>query len=146
VHAVLDDHGEGGLGDAASPSGVLLLPPARHGSPPVVLAVPRFRVCTVAWMSTSVAVGNALRRRSALFALFFLPGLSISSWVTRTPAIRDLLGASTAEVGLVLLGLSVGSMAGIPTRAARSAPRKLTTTLLRAHLGRAALARALTGR
>jgi fucose permease len=56
---------------------------------------------------------DALQRRAALFALFFVPGLGISSWVTRTPAVRDLLGASTAEVGLVLLGLSVGSMAGI---------------------------------
>ncbi|XVU23050.1 MFS transporter [Actinoplanes sp. CA-054009] len=53
------------------------------------------------------------RRRAALFALFFLPGLGISSWVTRTPDIRDLLGASTAEMGLVLFGLSAGSMVGI---------------------------------
>ncbi|MFG1995147.1 MFS transporter [Actinoplanes sp. NPDC048988] len=53
------------------------------------------------------------RRRLALFALFFLPGLGISSWVTRTPDIRDLLGASTAEMGLVLFGLSAGSMIGI---------------------------------
>jgi MFS family permease len=53
------------------------------------------------------------RRRLALFALFFLPGLGISSWVTRTPDIRDLLGASTAEMGLILFGISVGSMIGI---------------------------------
>ncbi|MGK5683030.1 MFS transporter [Actinoplanes sp. URMC 104] len=53
------------------------------------------------------------RRRSALYALFFLPGLGISSWVTRTPDIRDELGASTAEMGLVLFGLSAGSMLGI---------------------------------
>ncbi|UQN29154.1 MFS transporter [Brachybacterium kimchii] len=54
-------------------------------------------------------------RRLALCALFFLPGISISSWVTRTPAIRDLLGASTAQMGLVLFGLSIGSMLGILT-------------------------------
>ncbi|MDR5699568.1 MFS transporter [Agromyces aerolatus] len=59
-------------------------------------------------MAPSVA-----RRRIALFALFFVPGVGIASWVTRTPAIRDLLGASTAEMGLVLFGLSIGSMAGI---------------------------------
>ncbi|NYD67655.1 MFS transporter [Agromyces atrinae] len=52
-------------------------------------------------------------RRLSLFALFALPGLTIASWVTRTPAIRDLLGASTAEMGVVLLGLSAGSMLGI---------------------------------
>jgi len=33
--------------------------------------------------------------------------------VTRTPAIRDAIGASTAEMGLVLFGLSAGSMVGI---------------------------------
>lgn len=53
------------------------------------------------------------RRRTALFLFFLIPGLSISSWVTRTPDIRDQLGASTAEMGLVLFGLSVGSMLGI---------------------------------
>lgn len=53
------------------------------------------------------------RRRLALFALFLMPGLAMSSWVTRTPAVRDLLDASTAEMGMVLAGLSVGSMLGI---------------------------------
>ncbi|MFJ4692989.1 MFS transporter [Streptomyces sp. NPDC088766] len=53
------------------------------------------------------------RRRTALFLLFLVPGLSISSWVTRTPDIRDLLGASTAQMGIILFGLSVGSMIGI---------------------------------
>ncbi|MFJ6851399.1 MFS transporter [Streptomyces sp. NPDC091271] len=53
------------------------------------------------------------RRRAALFFFFLIPGLSISSWVTRTPDIRDQLGASTAQMGLVLFGLSVGSMLGI---------------------------------
>lgn len=53
------------------------------------------------------------RRRWALYALFLLPGLCVPSWVTRTPAVRDLLDASTAQMGLVLFGLSVGSMVGI---------------------------------
>ena len=53
------------------------------------------------------------RRRFALYALFLLPGLSMSAWVTRTPAVRDLLDASTAQMGLVLFGLSIGSMLGI---------------------------------
>lgn len=53
------------------------------------------------------------RRRLALFSLFLVPGFAISSWVTRTPTIRDLLGASPSEMGLVLLGLSAGSMVGI---------------------------------
>ena len=32
---------------------------------------------------------------------------------TRTPAIRDILSVSTAEMGIVLFGLSIGSMSGI---------------------------------
>lgn len=70
-------------------------------------------MCTFVQVNDSHVHADARLRRAALFALFFVPGLGISSWVTRTPAIRDLLVASTAEVGLVLLGLSVGSMAGI---------------------------------
>lgn len=71
------------------------------------------KLCTFVHVDRDYVVKDALRRRLALFALFFVPGLTISSWVTRTPDIRDLLGASTAEIGLVLLGLSVGSMVGI---------------------------------
>lgn len=63
-------------------------------------------------MRSSVTVSLKLRRW-ALFALFFIPGISMASWVTRTPAIRDQLEASTAQMGLVLFGLSVGSMLGI---------------------------------
>lgn len=49
----------------------------------------------------------------ALAMLIFVPGLGISSWVTRSPDLRDVLGASTYEIGLILLGLSIGSMIGI---------------------------------
>ncbi|TMR94022.1 MFS transporter [Nonomuraea basaltis] len=53
------------------------------------------------------------RRRQALFLFFFLPGVAMSSWVTRTPDIRDRLEASTGQMGWVLFGLSLGSMIGI---------------------------------
>lgn len=52
-------------------------------------------------------------RMYALFMFFFLPGLLMASWATRTPAIRDILSLSTAEMGIVLFGLSIGSMSGI---------------------------------
>ena len=49
---------------------------------------------------------NALKRRTwALFMFFFLPGLLMASWATRTPAIRDILSVSIAEMGGVLFGL-----------------------------------------
>jgi MFS family permease len=53
------------------------------------------------------------RRRNALFLFFFVVGVSMASWITRTPAIRDSLQASIADMGMVLFGLSLGSMAGI---------------------------------
>ncbi len=53
------------------------------------------------------------RRRDALFLLFFLMGLALSSWVARTPDTRDVLGASTGQMGLILFGLAGGSMSGI---------------------------------
>lgn len=61
----------------------------------------------------TLPISMAQKRRNALFALFFLPGIGIASWVTRTPDVRDAVGASTAQMGLILFGLSAGSMAGI---------------------------------
>lgn len=51
--------------------------------------------------------------RAALFALFVVVGVATASWVTRTPALRDALQASTEQMGLILFGFSLGSMAGI---------------------------------
>ncbi|HWL58024.1 MAG TPA: MFS transporter [Paracoccus sp. (in: a-proteobacteria)] len=53
------------------------------------------------------------RRTRALFVYFFIPGLALASWVTRTPEIRDAIGASVAQMGMVLFGLSLGSIIGI---------------------------------
>lgn len=46
-------------------------------------------------------------RMWALFMFFFIPGLLMASSATRTPAIRDTLSVSTAEMGIVLFGLSI---------------------------------------
>lgn len=54
-----------------------------------------------------------VRRRTALFAAFFVTGLSMATWVTRTPDIRDATGATTGQMGLIIAGLSAGSMVGI---------------------------------
>ncbi|WP_052849068.1 MFS transporter [Streptomyces avicenniae] len=45
--------------------------------------------------------------------MFLAPGVALSSWVTRTPAIRDAVDASTAGMGLIILGAAVGALAGI---------------------------------
>lgn len=68
----------------------------------------------VAESMTVLSSRIVLKRRTwALFMFFFLPGLLMASWATRTPAIRDILSVSTAEMGAVLFGLSIGSMSGI---------------------------------
>ena len=56
-----------------------------------------------------------LRARNAVAAVFVLNGTVFASWVSRLPAVREALGLSTGELGLLLLCLSVGSVIGLPT-------------------------------
>ncbi|MBQ0132048.1 MAG: hypothetical protein KBT18_07730, partial [Comamonas sp.] len=58
-------------------------------------------------------VKKANQLRLVLFALFVVMGVATATWVTRTPALRDALQASTEQMGLILFGFSVGSMLGI---------------------------------
>ncbi|EAY7509686.1 MFS transporter [Salmonella enterica] len=88
---------------------------------------------------TVLSSRNALKRRTwALFMFFFLPGLLMASWATRTPAIRDILSVSTAEMGAVLFGLSIGSMSGILCSAwlvKRFSTRKVIRTTMTCAVG-----------
>ncbi|OJT61130.1 MFS transporter [Bacillus altitudinis] len=49
----------------------------------------------------------------AIIVIFTMSGISISTWFSRTPEVRDLLQADTGTMGLILLGLSVGSIVGL---------------------------------
>ena len=51
--------------------------------------------------------------RNAVFAAFFVAGLGLASWMSRVPAVRDGLGLDTAQVGLLIFGLSAGSVIGL---------------------------------
>lgn len=51
--------------------------------------------------------------RLAIYVIFALPGFTIASWVSRTPTIRDALGATTAQMGWIIFGLAVGSIIGL---------------------------------
>ncbi|MGG7464853.1 MULTISPECIES: MFS transporter [unclassified Plantibacter] len=71
--------------------------------------------------------------RNAVFVVFTLSGLSIATWVSRLPAIRDSLGFSTGEIGLLILGMSIGSILGLiasPPLLARLGPRRGMATAL----------------
>lgn len=69
--------------------------------------------CSTPADASAAPAADLRRRRDALFLLFFLMGLALSSWVARTPDTRDVLGASTGQMGLILFGLAGGSMSGI---------------------------------
>ena len=51
--------------------------------------------------------------KAATFVIFTGTGITYASWVTRTPAIRSSLEVGTGDLGLIILGLSIGSMAGL---------------------------------
>jgi predicted MFS family arabinose efflux permease len=55
-----------------------------------------------------------LRARTAVVIAFITAGLAFSSFIARTPALRDALGLSTAQLGLLLLCMSGGAVAGLP--------------------------------
>lgn len=56
---------------------------------------------------------DVVRWRNALFVVFALSGLSIATWLGRVPSIRDLLHASTLEMGFLAGGISIGSILGV---------------------------------
>ena len=55
----------------------------------------------------------ARRWRYAVTAVFATSGFALASWFSRLPSVRDGLHASTAQMSTLLLGLSVGSIAGL---------------------------------
>ncbi|HEY2504980.1 MAG TPA: MFS transporter [Streptosporangiaceae bacterium] len=54
-----------------------------------------------------------IRWRRAIMAGFGLGGITIAAWGPRLPAIKAELGLSTAVIGLLLAGVTIGSIAGL---------------------------------
>lgn len=52
--------------------------------------------------------------RNAVAVVFALNGFMFASWMARLPAVRDALGLSPAQLGLLLLAISAGSLTGLP--------------------------------
>ncbi|HET6259084.1 MAG TPA: hypothetical protein VFE39_10575 [Pseudonocardia sp.] len=57
---------------------------------------------------------DILRARIAVVVAFAANGLAFASFISRTPAIRDTLGLSSGQLGLLLLCLSGGAVTGLP--------------------------------
>jgi MFS family permease len=65
--------------------------------------------------ATGVRPDAELRRaRIAVFIAFAANGLAFAAFIARTPSVRDALGLSSAQLGLLLLCLSGGAVAGLP--------------------------------
>ncbi|MET8684886.1 MFS transporter [Streptomyces sp. NPDC004732] len=58
----------------------------------------------------SVAVPDLRRLRVVLTVFFALDGFIFAGWVVRIPAIKEQTGASASDLGLALLGVSVGAV------------------------------------
>jgi MFS family permease len=56
-------------------------------------------------------------RRAAAPMLFLLLGIVYASWSSRIPAIRDQLGLSAAQLGMVLLSGGIGAVTSFPLAA-----------------------------
>jgi fucose permease len=64
---------------------------------------------------TTVQVApSVLRARTAVVVTFGTSGVAFASFASRTPAVREALGLTTAQLGLLLLCMSAGSIAGLP--------------------------------
>jgi fucose permease len=54
------------------------------------------------------------RARTAVFVAFAMNGLGFASFISRMPSIRDVLGLSPGQLGLLLLCVSGGAVTGLP--------------------------------
>ena len=64
--------------------------------------------------SPATAQQHAARRwRNAMFVVFAACGFALAAWVSRTPAVRDGLGASTAEMGWLIFAIAGGAIVGL---------------------------------
>jgi fucose permease len=51
--------------------------------------------------------------RNGIFAVFAVCGIGIASWMARVPAVKDALEINTAQVGVLIFGIAVGSITGL---------------------------------
>ncbi|HEU5126473.1 MAG TPA: MFS transporter [Glycomyces sp.] len=64
--------------------------------------------------SSPARLDPALARwRNAVLMIFALSGFVFANWAARIPNVRDALGASTQEMGVLLVGMSIGAILGL---------------------------------
>ena len=68
--------------------------------------------------STGTANRRAVVARNAVLATFFLNGFAFATWASRIPSVRRTLDLGPAQLGLLLLAVSIGSVVALPTSGA----------------------------
>lgn len=63
--------------------------------------------------SSNTEISQLRAWRNAVFLVFFSCGLALASYMSRVPHIRDVLGASTAQMGVLAAAMAVGSIGGM---------------------------------
>ena len=79
------------------------------------------------------ATREVARWRNAVMTAFALGGVAVSTWGPRLPQLRSDLGVGNATIGLVLAGVTVGSVAGLAVASALLAwlgPRRGIRTMV----------------
>ena len=61
-----------------------------------------------------MSLGENRGARAATTLIFFLTGFVYAAWATRIPAIKADLGLSDGALGVAILGLEAGAIAGLP--------------------------------
>jgi MFS family permease len=56
-----------------------------------------------------------LTARNAVMATFFLNGFAFATWASRIPSVRHALDLGPAQLGVLLLAVSIGSVLALPT-------------------------------
>jgi fucose permease len=64
-------------------------------------------------MELALTRSQVVRWHAAVFAIFAASGLSVATWASRVPAIKDALGIGNFEVGMLLLGAGAASIVGL---------------------------------
>ncbi|MDQ4214727.1 MFS transporter [Microbacterium capsulatum] len=66
-------------------------------------------------MDSALTRSQFVRWRAAIFAIFLVSGMTMATWASRVPAIKQDLGIDKAQLGIVLLGMGISSIVGIST-------------------------------
>lgn len=61
----------------------------------------------------SLARSQIISWRNGLFAIFTVCGIGIASMLARLPAIKETLDVDTAQIGVLIFGISIGSICGL---------------------------------